>query len=355
MPATLILYAFSGLVLAIVVMAGIELYCRVRWPEMAIEEDIYSDFHWRKPYPYIMFKGYPGYQHLNELGYPGPAPQRPKPGSEFRIILCGGSTVFNGEPSIGGILEVICREHGLAGVRVYNAGVVSSCSGMEMSRILFEFVDREPDLVIFYNGGNDLLGPHYNDPRPGYPPNFVVHESNPILEKDVRKYPLMGLILYSSLLLRYLRGPYFKRKFIALKKLQMEAGYRSKEWEDAIVRTYVDNVVKTGKMLRGFNTRFAVFFQPLLHFKALESISSEEQQYTTREDHRYWRRFRAKTLDVLQASCNAAGIRAVDLSEVFSNNPDWVYTDAIHIRQEMQAVIAGRIFEELKASGLLSE
>lgn len=354
MLTTLILYVFSGLALVIIALAGIEVFFRRKWPEMAIEEDIYSDFHWRKPYPYIMFKGYPGYQHLNELGYPGPAPQQPKPAGEYRIIICGGSTVFNGEPSIGGILESICRENGLAGVRVYNAGVVSSCSGMELSRTLFEFVDREPDLVIFYNGGNDLLGPHYNDPRPGYPPNFVVYESNPILVKDVRKYPLMGLILYGSLLLRYLKGAYFKEKFIALKKLQEEVGYRSRAWEDSIVRTYVDNVVKAGRMLRGFDTRFVVFFQPLLHFKAFESLAPEERQYTSREDIGYWRRFRAKAVDALQTSCQTAGIRSIDLSEVFSNNAEWIYTDAIHIRQEMQLVIAGRIFEELKGTEWLS-
>jgi len=321
---------------------------------MAIEEDIYSDFHWRRPYPYIMFKGYPGYQHLNELGYPGPAPQKIKPRNEFRVIICGGSTVFNGEPSIGGILEQCCHQHGLKEVRVYNAGVVSSSSGMELSRVLFEFADLEPDLVIFYNGGNDLLGPHYNDPRPGYPPNFVVHESNPIIEKDVRKYPLMGLILYSSIVLRYLKGPYFKRKFIALNRLRNEAGYRTGEWEDAIVRTYVENVVKTGKLLKGFNARFIVFFQPLLHFKAFNCVSAEEKKFTSPADISYWQRIRGKTVETLMLSCKNSNIKSVDLSEVFSNNPAWIYTDEIHIRQEMQPVVANRIFEELKNANLLS-
>ena len=348
----MILYIFSGLGLLVVAMVSLEIYCRKKWRRMALCEDLYSDPHWRKPFPYIMFKGAPNYQHLNGLGYPGPAPPMPKPDGEYRIIIFGGSTVFNGQPSIAGLLEQYCWRGGLNQIRVYNSGVVSSSSGMELARVLFEFSDLEPDLVIFYNGGNDLLGPHYNDPRPGYPPNFVIHESNPIIQKDVGKYPLLTLVLYSSVVLRYWIAPYFKKKFIPLNQLQKDVGYHTIQWGEEIIKSYVKNVVKAGKMMKGFNTRFIVFFQPILFFKDPAYISAEEQQHTSKE-HSYWERLREKTVKALSEASEISGVLSVDLSRIFSFNPNWIFTDPIHIRQEMQEVIANEIFKELKRFNLL--
>jgi hypothetical protein len=349
----MLLYLLYGFIFLIVAAAAVEIYCRRQWQRTALCEDIYADPHWRKPFPYIMFKGEPGYQHLNELGYPGPAPQMPKEENEYRVVILGGSTVFNGEPSIGGLLEQMCHRNGMGNVRVYNSGVVSSSSGMELARMLFEFSDRDVDLVIFYNGGNDLLGPHYNDPRPGYPPNYVVHEANPILERDVSKYPLMTLVLYSSIFLRYWVAPFFKKRFIKLDALRAEAGLRTKQWQNAIVDSYVGNIIKAGKTIAGFNARFIAFFQPILFFKDPGCISPEERKHINMDEQPYWQGFRYNVIKALAQATDKAGVRAVDLSGIFSSNPNWIYTDAIHIRQEMQEVVASGIFKELQRANLL--
>jgi hypothetical protein len=350
----MIWYFVYALLVLMAAAAALEIYCRIKWRRMALCEDLYSDPHWRKAFPYIMFKGEPDYQHLNEMGYPGPAPEMPKQDGEYRIIIFGGSTVFNGEPSIGGLIEQYCHQSGLPNVRVYNSGVVSSSSGMELSRMLFEFCDRDPDLVIFYNGGNDLLGPHYNDPRPGYPPNFVVHESNPIIQKDVGKYPLWALMLYSSVFLRYWRSVYFKKKFVTLDELRRDTGYRTPAWEDAIIQSYVGNIIKAGKALRGFHTKFIAFFQPVLFFKDAAYIAAEERQHISLQELAYWHSLRQRTVSALHAAAEASGVQAVDISRIFSSDPAWIYTDAIHIHQEMQEVVARRIFEELRRCNLLN-
>jgi hypothetical protein len=350
----IILFLALGLVLAIGVIVSWEAACRKKWNRQVLSDDLYSDSDWRKPFPYIMFKGLPNYRHLNELGYPGPAPRLPKPDREFRVIIFGGSTVFNGDPSIAALLEQECHKCGLDHVRVYNSGVVSSSSGMELARLLFEFVNLTPDLIIFYNGGNDLLAPHTQDPRPGYSPNFVVQESNPVIEKDVGKYPLLPLILYSSLVLRYWRPLYFKKKFVPLDKFRDTCGYWTNDWRDEIVRHYVEHVITAGKAMRGFNTRFIVFFQPLLYFKDPAYVAAEEQHNTPAEGFPYWGKLREQTVRALEVAAEASGVHWSDISLMFSTDSNWVYTDAIHVLQQRHEPIAKRIFEELQRRDLLT-
>ena len=152
----------------------------------------------RGPVPYSMFGGVPnaalgaGYdvaERLNSQGYRGREATEPKPPDELRVVVLGGSTVFEGEPTLPELLERELRKRGVANVACFNFGGVSSVSGMEVSRLLFEVTDLRPDVVVFYDGGNDLLLPAVYDPRPGYPFNFVVYESNPLLHRNPASFP----------------------------------------------------------------------------------------------------------------------------------------------------------------------
>ena len=156
----------------------------------------------RHPKPFVMFGGLPNAGNLNARGYMGRAPDTPKPEDEFRIFLVGGSTVLQGNPTLAELLEQQCARTGLTHVKIYNYGVVSSGSGQDLARVVYEISDLEPDLIIFYNGANDTMHPKYWDPRPGYPFNFVVYEKNPLLESSIRDYPALALLAYGSNILR---------------------------------------------------------------------------------------------------------------------------------------------------------
>lgn len=93
------------------------------------------------------------------------APQMPKTREEYRVFFLGGSTVYVGKPPIADLVQRLFHEHGIKNVKVYNFGVVSSVSGMELARIVFELSDLAPDLIVMYNGGNDILQPWSWDRR----------------------------------------------------------------------------------------------------------------------------------------------------------------------------------------------
>src|SRR5206468_7661106 len=115
----------------------------------------------------------------------------------------------------------------------------------------------------------------------------------------------------------------------------------------------VGNIVKAGKAIKGFNARFIAFFQPILFFKDPEYIAQEERQHINLDEQAYWQYLRYGVTERLAQATETIGVRAVDLSGLFSGNPGWVYTDAIHLRPEMQQVVASRIFQELQHANLL--
>jgi hypothetical protein len=121
-----------------------------------------------------------GTVRLNAEGVPYRARDRQsKPVDELRIFVLGGSTVVGGRSpltTIPGIIEADLQSGGWPRARVYNFDVVSFVSGQELSLLVLRLIDLKPDLVIAYDGGNDLFQPWFYDPRPGYPFNYMTEE-----------------------------------------------------------------------------------------------------------------------------------------------------------------------------------
>ena len=291
----------------------------------------------RRPQPYTMF----GWSE--DLGYPGTKPSPSKEPNEFRIFVVGGSTVVQGNPTITDLLEEQFKDKGAKNVKVYNSGVISSVSGQDLTRILFEVSDFKPDLIIMYNGGNDILSAYSTDPRPGYPFNFIVYENNPLVDRGVRTYPSIALFAYGSNLLRYLLKPYFTKKFIPLEQIRQKVKWGSDEWKDNIARVYVKNLARANKISYAFGAEFIVFFQPMVFYK--DPLAPEEQLIYP-EQREYCLDMRRRVLseiDVLKK--NSPSLKFVDLSDIFDNIPECVFTDVIHTRQVYKIIDAKEMYK----------
>lgn len=298
----------------------------------------------RKPKPYVMFGGAPnapltGGEKLSKLGYRGKEPLPVKSPGEYRIFLLGGSTVLFGNPTLAILLEEQFRKNGFTHVSVYNFGVICSVSGMELARILFECADLQPDYIIMYGGGNDIFQPAHYDPRPGVPFNFMVYENNPLLGSDVSNYPTLLMLANGSNLCRYLFPSLFLNKLVPLQQLREAAGWGSKEWGESIALQYVNNVSKASTVSRAFGARFTAFFQPLVHFK--HSLTNEEAAWggDISENYIYMRDL------VRGAAGKNRQVDFVDISNIFENTKEKVFTDQIHITQEHFQTVANEIFK----------
>lgn len=309
--------------------------------------------HFRQPKPYIMFGGLPNGPDLNGMGYRGKEPFVPKHSDEFRIIMLGGSTVLNGSPPIAVLLEEEFEKAGLTYVKVYNFGVLSSVSGMELSRILFEVSELDPDLVLMYNGGNDVMQPLWLDPRPGYPHNFISYESNPLLESSVESYPSLALLLYGSNILRKTIPSYFVKEFVPLKQVREEIQWQSEDWRQDIADIYVKNLVKASKISSSFGSEFLGCFQPLVYFK--DSISREEKAFVSEQRRAYALDMRRRIRTEIEAATDEnSSLKVIDLSEIYRTTKETVFVDLIHTRQEHKKVVAQEIYRHMMNSTSIS-
>ena len=305
----------------------------------------------RQPKPYTMFGGAKNGKLgenivLNENGYRGGIPLVPKPSGEFRVFMLGGSTVFHGDPPISDLVEEEFKNNSFENVKIYNYGVISGVSGMELSRIVFEISDLEPDLVIMYNGANDILSPNRYDPRPGYPFNFIVYENNPLLESDVKSYPTFSLLLYGSNLARSFFPHYFINRFVPMEAERKKAGWGTDEWRSEIAQTYLRNLVKARKISETFGAEFIVFFQPMVYYK--NSLSEEEKGY---HHHLEWTdhcvSVRDKILKGVHQFDKGATPLLIDLSDIHDDTEATMFTDMAHTKQESKVVVAKAIYHHL--------
>lgn len=305
-----------------------------------------------QPKPYTMYGGahegpLMNAWKLNSLGYPGKVPEIKKSEDEYKIFIIGGSTVFTGNPSLSEIIEKKFVDAGNNKVHVYNFGVVSSVTRMDLSRLFFEVSDLQPDLVIFYGGGNSIIMPFQNDPRPGYPPNFPIYENNPLahIEDSTGKYPFWPILLYKSRLLRYFAGNFLREKIMDKENLRLAFFQDEEEWSNKIASSYLQDIRKAKLLCNGLKIDFINFFQPLLYFK--ENLFGDELKWDFKEIHDHSILCKTKMLTGLNKLKEQDQLDSIDLSGIFSKSKEEIFIDGIHIKQSFFNIIAENIYENI--------
>ena len=111
---------------------------------------------------YLELVPFTGKSDLNSLGFRGPEFSEIKPSNTYRIFMVGGSTMFGAgatsdETTIPGILQKMFDiQHLDQNVEVINAGFSGGNSNTELNLIEKKLLPYKPDLVIIYDGWNDL-------------------------------------------------------------------------------------------------------------------------------------------------------------------------------------------------------
>jgi hypothetical protein len=252
-----------------------------------------------------------------------------------------------GDPPISSLVENIFQKNGNPNVKIYNFGVLSSVSGMELAKIVFELQNFSPDMIVMYNGANDILHPISRDPRPGYPFNFIAYENNPILDEEINQYPTLALLMYGSNILRILFPSYFIKKFVPLEKIRRECKHGSLFWQERIAEIYIDNIIKADKISKSFDAEFTVFFQPLVYYKDVSHISPHEIEIFNNDEGIIVRQMRNMILNKAIQAKNRHGVDIVDLSSIYSKRSGWIFLDSAHTKQEAKPRVAHAIYATL--------
>ena len=339
-----------------------------------------NDRPWREPRPYFMFggptdgrtvnllpqmdEGAGGAIRLNAEGFRIERPiVNPKPADELRIFFLGGSTVIGGRPvenTIPAVVEAHLQANGLPQARAYNFGVLSFVSGQELALLVHRLIDLQPDLVIAYDGGNDLYEPWGYDPRPGYPFNFVTEEeAMTALANAQGDAKTMASLSRDSALVQALLGTadWPNRVSLRLDRLRNAVGYGSTPWKEAVVAAYARNLAEMCRFARANGALYAAYFQPLLAYsKELDAAQARETGGDIMvRGLRELRQMAVRAIGApFPAPSGEQGCRFGDLSGVLETDPA-AFTDAIHVDVKSNQLIGRRIGESLLAWPALRE
>ena len=182
-------------------------------------------------YPYVMFRPYENvswvsdepqamshhksrvYVYTNTDGFRVPSAgyelPKAKPAGQLRIAFLCASAVQLGstfDVTLPGALRIRLRSMYLgADIEVINAGVQSCVSRQSIAQLLFTVAGYQPDIVILYDGVNDLGLPMTYESRPNFPYNFQAMEEAWDNYREGRRDSVWGLLAARSHVLRVIR------------------------------------------------------------------------------------------------------------------------------------------------------
>ncbi len=156
--------------------------------------------------------------YINEAGYRGSSFPVQKPEGERRIVIVGGSAVFDiyafdaidQEPrDWPSLVEADLKSQGHENIRVINAGIPGHASFDSFGRLYSQIWMYEPDVVLLYNAWNDIK--YFRKLSQSAPliSLYAPHassEANPFINYQGS---LDRLLSYSQFYTRYVRSRYF--------------------------------------------------------------------------------------------------------------------------------------------------
>ena len=151
---------------------------------------------------------------INERGYRGAPIETPKPPGTVRIVVLGGSSVFDINASEGHdwphLAQEMLRTMGHPGVEVINAGVPGHATGDSLGRLYSQIWMYEPDYVLVYGAWNDMK--YMGALDPGHPLIEVVPPYDPRADPFQNYRGLLDRVLCHSQIYVKLRNRHFLRR-----------------------------------------------------------------------------------------------------------------------------------------------
>jgi lysophospholipase L1-like esterase len=301
---------------------------------------------------------------------------RPKPPDVLRIAILGGSTVegrIEGNPAhtlpakLRATLEDARAGSGLR-LEVINAGVAGFDSGQELIYLLTEIVHYAPDVIVVYNGWNDMVfrtyGPVQDFPLRYYRyPAYVrrINDSYDVrgaLGNLVRATVANLGAMVDQTVLAYL----VKRTLQKLGIAQEENGFAPSElgYSRENAERYRTNLELMRRVAAQYGQRIAFFLQPVMGVdgkdysaSAAEMRNFGEIQNEIGKRERFYGYARGIFQDLRSGFANDPDACVADLSRGTAGHADHLYEDSGHLTGRGNEIMAQHILAELHACGFL--
>lgn len=292
---------------------------------------------------------------------------RKEPGT-FRVVMFGGSTVAgtgaaSNAETIPAALERNLRAAGIK-AEVINAGTDGYTSIQELVYFTADMVHRQPDLIIFYDGVNDFTNPV---------------EAGGYVDQYRREFHKGSFQEYGAYLVRKFKsignpGPAilnFLRNNSYAAHLAIGATRKILGWDadfipenvrrnsrmiriepDEAATLYLSNVKTAIGAVRGHGIKVMYLLQPTLLDKPTRTGPVETTIMTGSDIFdakavQFWDIARA-AFNTIGRNLNGPDICVADISWVFKNVPDEVFTGGVHVNGKGNQIIADAITKRLQ-------
>jgi lysophospholipase L1-like esterase len=315
--------------------------------------------------------------------------QIPKPGDVYRIIVLGGSTV-EGDGASGSTTALpamlqdvlssryIAVKRPKARIEVINAGVGGYYSTQELLLYISNLRHFQPDLVLAYNGWNDMKmhneALQYHGPTAPQLWNRETEKNNQILNDYYKIWPTLGRAVeiiaqriietLESFALFHIpeRGlsQLIDRAFQTTKEAAAQADLASPFFPKSVER-YVDNIEMLILRNRADNVATAWFLQPLVGLGDKPLAAGRERSYFELypkgvERRKTFYRFAEQSQrEILRKYPKTPMTCAASLIDVFDGHPEELFEDSGHLYDKGNAIVAERIASELSTCGIIRE
>ncbi|GAB6038090.1 hypothetical protein JCM15519_26490 [Fundidesulfovibrio butyratiphilus] len=291
-----------------------------------------DDFDYRKVHPYCGFKAMAsvdaqsrtGPVHIvtNSLGQRSPELAAEK--REFRIAIVGGSVAFQGTTNEDAIIARLARLFQDAGVPTayINASTLSFISNQELAVLVQDLLDEKPDLVISFDGYNDIQHIMYYNGRVGWPPmrwdNLGAEQTKHMNQTAASYYPLIRPELDATLPDRI----------------------------QGALDNYLSTVEKMATICQAFGIKYLACLQPYRDFKP--ALCREHQSVDNEMGSKDYFFCQAETRFAEWEKARKHGAAYVSLLDCFHGEKEKRFTDECHFDDQANALVAKRLFDILR-------
>ena len=267
--------------------------------------------------------------NINSDGFRGDKLQN---NTDYRIFVIGGSTTFG----VGSISDSNTITHFLQkkisdkfphhNIEVINAGIPGDYSYTETNLIKNKILSYNPNLLIIYDGWNDLDVKYERYSNPSIEQFDKIIR---VIKQNDYVTPQVLIKLYSNYAYNNAIGSVLFDPSNIKQKVAM--------WRDA----WIDICTLQDK----YNFKTIVILQPLVG-TGNKHLTPEEQKYFTYWDGKntlnYYQLY-ADMLPKLEPTCTAT----YDLRNVFDSNSETIFFDFGHVGELGNKIIANNIYEKI--------
>ena len=251
---------------------------------------------------------------------------------DYRIFVIGGSTMFGAgstsdSTTISGYLqEKISAQFPKYNIEIINAGIPKAYSFTESNLIKNKLLEYNPDLLIIYDGWNDLINDYERYQDSG---------DYKLMDQIIRLIRQGDYVTPTVLLKWYFNYQHDNINIISFNPSNIKQ--KVSLWSDA----WIDICNLQGE----YDFKTVIMIQPIVG-TGNKFLSPEEQQYFLHYDSeskiRYYQLY-ADALPKLNSVCTAT----YDLRNVFDSFSETIFYDSGHVGDFGNEIIAEKIYEKI--------